>query len=229
MIKLKPNMKVKIDREEKRLLLIIAAAVAVTVFCLTATKVMLANGSYKRHVISARHEAVNQLKTNLAQSKALIDHYGVFEGAGNPSNIIGGQNTKDQLAVPPNGNNSRIVLDALPSSYDFPALITSMTKILSDSGITNPNIGGSDQSDTINANADANAAPQAIAIPLTISGSGDFGRVQQLLKDLERSIRPIDVSNLQLQGSAADFTVGTTMNTYYQPPKSLNIVYKGVK
>lgn len=220
-------MKLKLDNEQKRTLAILAVATAITIFCLTGTKVLLSNGAYKRKVISARHQAIDQLKGNLKQSQALIDQYQVFEGGSNPSNIIGGKNTTDQNAVPPNGNNSRIVLDALPSSYDFPALITSMAKILSDNGLSTANISGNDQSDSYT--TESNPVSQPVPIPLTISGAGNYATVQALIRDLERSIRPFDVSALQLQGTAANFSVVATMNTYYQPPKSLNITYKEVK
>jgi hypothetical protein len=227
MTKLKPSFKVKMDNEQKRTMLTIGIAIAVTIFCLTATKVLLTNGSYKRHVISARHQAIGQLKANLANSKALIDQYRIFESKDNPSNIIGGKNTSDQAALPPNGNNSRIVLDALPSSYDFPALVTSASKILTDSGMSSPTLGGSDQSDTVSTTTAATTQP--VTIPLTISGTGTYSSVQALIKDLERSIRPFDINRLQLQGTAASFSMAATMNTYYQPPKSLTITYQEVK
>jgi hypothetical protein len=201
-------------------------AAAISVFCLTSTKVLLTNGAYKRHVINANHKAADQLRQNLDQSKTLLNQYQVFEGD-NPKNIIGGKNTTDTKAVPPDGNNSRIVLNALPSSYDFPALISSMAKILNDNRLNNPGIGGSDQSGSTESAANVTAEP--VAIPLTVNGTGGYDIIQALIRDLERSIRPFDLTNLQVQGSSSSMTITASLNTYYQPPKSLNITSEDVK
>lgn len=216
-----------LKNQDTRTLGTVAAAVFISIFCLTATKVLISNGSYKRQVISARHQAIDQVKQNISSAQSLINQFSVFEGD-NPKNIIGGKNTTDTDAIPPDGNNSRIVLDALPSSYDFPALITSMAKILHDSQLTNPLIGGSDTSATDTAANPAPTQAQPVPIPLTVSGQGQYKNVQNLIRDLERSIRPFDITNLSLVGSASNFTFTATMNTYYQPPKTLTITTKEI-
>ena len=226
MIKLNPIKKLHLDKQQSRILTTIAVATAISVFCLAATKVMISNGAYKRRVINARHQVVNQLRKDITQSQALINQFQIFEGD-NPKNIIGGKNTTDQSATPPDGNNSRIVLDALPSSYDFPALLTSMAKILNNDQIGSPGISGSDTS--ASSSSVPSPTPQPQAIPLTLNGQGNYGSVQALIKDLERSIRPFDVLNLSLQGASNSFSLSLSVNTYYQPPKILSVGEKEVR
>lgn len=226
MTKLKTPKGLKLDKQQTNNILIVGIAIAISIFCLTSTKVLLSNGTYKRHVINARRQAVAQLRQNISQAKTLMDQFQVFEG-NNPANIIGGKNTTDQSAVPPDGDNSRIVLDALPSSYDFPALLSSMTKIFSNNQLSGVGISGSDQSDS--AVTTASGTPAPIPIPLTINGAGNYSAVLALINDLERSIRPFDITNLQIQGSSSQMTISASLSTYYQPGKTLNITDKAVQ
>lgn len=225
MIKLPKINRARATSDDRRLITIIGTAAIISVFCLASTKVLLSQAAYKRHIISARRDAVKALNDDLAKSDALKAQYQIFEGT-NPNNIIGGRNVTDQAAIPPDGNNSRIVLDALPSSYDFPALISSLAKIMNNNGISNPSIGGTDQSDTLKSDASPNPSPVIIA--LSVSGSGTYSQIQSVIKDLERSIRPFDLANLHLQGSEASMTFSANLNTYFQPAKTLKISDKAV-
>lgn len=226
MIKLPKIKSTKPVSDEKRLITVVGTAAIIAVFCLASTKVLLTQAGYKRQIISARRDAAKALSDDLAKSDALKTQYQIFEGT-SPKNIIGGRNVTDSSATPPDGNNSRIVLDALPSSYDFPALISSMAKIMNSNGIASPSIGGSDQSDTVNPPASPNPSPVAIA--LTVSGSGSYTQIQAVIRDLERSIRPFDLTNLHVQGSESSMTFSANLNTYFQPPKTLKISDKAIK
>lgn len=226
MIKLPKIKRAHATSDERRLMTIVGTAAIISVFCLASTKVLLSQATYKRHIIGARRDAVKALNDDLAKSDALKAQYQIFEGT-NPKNIIGGRNITDQAAIPPDGNNSRIVLDALPSSYDFPALISSLSKIMNNNGIGNPSIGGTDQSDTVNSTS--SPIPSPVPITLSVSGSGSYSQIQSVIKDLERSIRPFDLTNLHIQGSESSMTFGANLNTYFQPAKTLKISDKAVQ
>ncbi|HXY17921.1 MAG TPA: hypothetical protein VEH48_00680 [Candidatus Nitrosopolaris sp.] len=228
MVKLPETSKrARIDKTQSTMLAIISIAAVITIFCLMSAKALLSQAAYQRKVVKANQAAVKQLQANVTAAKALVTQYSqVFEGT-NPSNIIGGQNTTSPDAVPPNGDNARIVLDALPSKYDFPALISSVSNILTDDKITSPSVTGTDESATIDNNAATNPQPQQIQ--LTVTGTGTYDNVLAFVQDLERSIRPFDVVSLQLAGPQDSLTFTLTVNTYFQPAKSLNVVTQEVK
>lgn len=204
----------------------ISIAAVISIFCLASTKVLLGQAAYKRHIVNARHDALKALKEDYARSSSLIEQYQIFEGT-SPTNVIGGKNTTDPNAQPPDGNNSRIVLDALPSTYDFPALISSVSKILSGNGLGNVAIGGIDKSDSISSSATSSPAPQTV--PITIAGTTSYGQIQSAIRDFERSIRPFDIQIIQFQGSESGMNLSATINTYFQPAKTLNITDKVVR
>lgn len=225
--KIPQNIHSQIKKAQSSLILIVAVATVITVFCLVSTRSLLNQGSYQRHVINARHTANSQLKKNLASANQLTTAFkSVFENNG-PINIIGGKNDPHTTAVPPDGSNSRIVLDALPSTYDFPALVTSLSKILGSATISNASVGGSDQSST--ASNEPTGKPQPIEIDIPLSGTSSVANLQKLLSDLQRSVRPYDITSMQITGNNSTMTFSLQAHTYYQPPKAIDVGSKVLK
>jgi hypothetical protein len=216
----------QINKAQSAMLATITIASVVSIFCLFSAKALLSQAAYQRKVVNANHVAVKQLQNNVTAAKQLATQYStVFEG-GSPTNIIGGKNDTDSNAVPPNGDNARIVLDALPSQYDFPALVSSLSKVMNADSIGNQSITGTDESATVSNSPTISPEPQQIQV--TISGSASYTAIQTFIKDLERSIRPFDVTSLQLSGPQNQITFSLTVNTYYQLAKSLSITTKEI-
>lgn len=207
----------KLDKSKSRLLLFVGVATVVTIFSLVSAYALLDQANYHRKELNAKRAVIKQLEANIATSETLRTQYEIFNGV-NP-NFIGGKNSSDPNAAPPDGDNARLVLNALPSTYDFPALISSVSHILSGAGLANPGIAGSDQGATTPDAPIANPTP--LEIPLSINGVTSYNGAQSLLKDLERSIRPFDVTSLQLGGSADSVSLSIGMTTYFQPAKDL--------
>lgn len=215
------GVRTQIDKAKSSMVVVVALSTVVTIFCLISTKSLLSQGNYQRQVINERNKAVKQLKANITAANQLKRNFEeVFQNSG-PINIIGGKNDKSQAAIPPDGDNARIVLNALPSSYDFPALVTSMDKILKSNGVSSPSVGGTDQPvGAVNAPA---ANPEPIRIDVPISGTANFTQLKTLMNDLQRSIRPYDITSLQISGNNSNMSFNFQMHTYYQPPKSLDV------
>lgn len=216
---------VKLSKPRSNLYSVVTISVLVTIFSLTSTKALLDQASYQRRVINARQATVKQLESNLQSAQSLADQYGIFNSG--TANVIGGKNSNDPNVIPPDGDNARIVLNALPSNYDFPALISSVSKILNDDQINTPAIGGIDKSAEIAAEGQDGNGPQPV--PLTVSGMSNYASVQKLVKDLERSIRPFDITSLSLRGSNNDMSVALEMSTYFQPAKKVALTDQEVK
>lgn len=218
---------VELDTAESYLMGIIALATVLTVFCLVSAKALLSQAAYQQRVINARNAAKTQIQTNISRANTLIKQYNdVFQGT-NATNVLGGNNTTDPNAVPPDGTNGRLVLDALPTTYDFPALLTSLQTLVTNDGIGGPTIGGTDQSTT--SNSQPAASPSPVKIDMTLTGTASYANVQKLIQDMERSIRPIDITKLTFSGDQSNLTVNINFSTYYQPAKSLNVNNKEVR
>jgi len=217
----------QISKEQSTLMAIVATATVITVFCLMSSKALLGQAAYQRRVINARHQSANQLNSDIDNANNLANQYNnVFIGK-DSQNIIGGINDSKYNSFPPNGDNGNIVLDALPKVYDFPALLTSMSVLLSENSIGSPSIGGTDQSTTLSNSP--SGKPTATPIDITVSGTGTYQASEQLVKTLESSIRPFDVTHLSLGGSGKSLSIDLDLTTYYQQAKTVNITSKEIK
>lgn len=213
-----------ISKANAQMVAIVAVAAFVTVFCLVAAKTVFSQNSYQAKVVTAKEKALNQLKQNIQTYHQLSASYNAFDKAS--SNVIGGNaaGTGDN-----DGPNSKIIIDALPSNYDFPALTASIEKILDDSGLKVSSITGID--DQINQQGNTSSpSPQAVPMPFGFTiNSANYLAVGQLVNKLQTSIRPMQIDNLELSGGVNDMTLVINAHTYYQPAKSVSITKKVIK
>lgn len=215
--------RIAIDKANATLMLAIGIATFITVFALVASKSLISQGRYQSKVISQKEKALNQLKTNIGSVETLNNSYQEF--ANKPENILGGdpKGTGDR-----DGDNPRVILDALPSKYDFPALATSIEKMLKDNNFAVSNFTGIDDEITQAGNL-SESNPQPIEIPFTFEASVSPNSGKSLVSLLERSIRPIQVQKLSITGQNNELSVDVTAKTYFQPEKNLDVRKEAVR
>lgn len=224
MAKFHPTSKhVQIDKAQATIVGIVAATVFVTVFSLVSVKGLLAQRSYQGRVIAQKKEAKTKLEANVEAVDTLISSYKEFTSR--PENILGGNpaGTGDR-----DGDNARLVLDALPSKYDFPALTATLEKILTERQIGIDGISGTDDEVSQSA-AEASGEPKPVEIPFQLAVKGNYVSIQDLISVFEHSIRPFQLTALSLSGGAGDMTVNIDAKTYFQPEKALDIKTEVVK
>jgi hypothetical protein len=215
--------RIGIDQTNSKILAVTSGAAFLIVFFVVASYALFNQMMYQNRVISVKKKAVSQLETNIVSSKTLMEKYEEFVSA--PQNLIGGDpngtGTQD-------GSNAKLALDALPSKYDFPALTTSIEKLLVDQQVKIMSINGID--DTVNqAITDSTGSPQPVEMPFEVTVGGEFQAIQNVISAFERSIRPFQVQTLEVTGDQQDLTLKITSKTFYQPAKTLNIKQEVVK
>lgn len=213
-----------IDKASAQMIAVMAVAAFITVFALIASNAVWGQHGYLSRVTKEKEKAHRQLQSNVKAVGDLTKSYRAFVST--PTNVIGGnvQGTGDN-----DGDNAKIILDALPPQYDFPALATSLEKILKDHNLNITGIGGTDDQVAQQTNL-SSPNPQPISMPFTFSvGNANYTAVQDLIGVLQRSIRPIQIDNLTLTGGASDMQLTVNAHTYYQPEKDLKITTKVVK
>lgn len=213
--------RIQINKANARMAVIVAVAAFVVTFSLVASKALWSKRAYQSRVISAKTKALKQLEENVKAVETLKTSYKTFVET--PDNVIGG-NPKGTGQR--DGDNAKIVLDALPSKYDFPALATSLDGILSSKNYKG-NLNGVD--DELAQAKQLNGKPQPVEMPFQISTSSSTEGAKDLLSLLERSIRPIKVNTLNLSGGNTDLKIDIDATSYYQPGKTLTIEKKVVQ
>ena len=201
----------------------VSIATFILIFTVFATRSLLSQRSYQAKVITKQEKAKKTVEDNLQARDGLVAQYKQF--VGRTANIIDGSTngTGDR-----DGDNAKIVLDALPSKYDFPALTSSVEKLAKNSNATIMSLSGSD--DEVNQQAEeSTGATTPIEMPFQLSVSGNFDSMQKMVESFERSIRPMSLTKLSISGKDSGLTMTMDAKTYYQPDNGLRVTEEIVK
>lgn len=212
--------RLQIDKANATVVAVVGIAAFVVVSSLIFSKALLDQRSYQSKVIAAQNKAKKQLEENIENVSSLKAQYQAF--ADQAQNIIGGSSTGTGDR---DGDNARIILDALPSKYDFPALATSLDKLLANSGVKITAITGTDDEVA----QSQNNSQEPVEIPFTLGVSGPYPSIKNFIDLLERSIRPIKVKTVNFSGKESELTATINGITYYRPAKTLNVQQQEVK
>lgn len=213
-----------ISKANAQMVAIVAVAAFVTVFSLVAAKAVWSQTRYQARVTSKQEKATQQLKKNIQTFGDLQTSYKAFNSTA--TNVIGGNSAGTGNN---DGDNSKIILDALPDRYDFPALTSSLEKILAGGGFKVTNITGTD--DQLNQQGNTSSpTPQPVSMPFAFTiSNANYASVQQLITTLQSSIRPIQIDSINMTGGVNNMTLTVNAHTYYQPAKNVNIKQQVVK
>lgn len=212
-----------ISKANTSMVIATTAAAFVLVFALVAGKSLVGQMNYQNRVLSLKHTALNQLNSDLSARDNLQSAYNTFVGQ-NPNFLAGdaqGSGARD-------GDNASLILDALPSAYDFPALATSLENLINSDNLKILGINGVDEEAT-QGGLNTSPTPQAVPMPFTVEVGGSYQSIQDLINVFEASIRPFQIQTLQLSGDQSNMNATIAAQTYYQPGKSLNITNKVVQ
>lgn len=212
-----------LDKTNSRIVLISSIGAFLTVFFLVASVTLVSQLLYQNRVIGVKRTAVQQLQENIRNSSNLMTSYKGFVST--PQNLLGGNPTG---TGPQDGNNAKLVLDALPSQYDFPGLTSSLEKLMTDQRVKIESIQGTDDEVAQSAGS-GSGAPSVVPIPFTASVSGDYQSIQGVISAMDRSIRPFQIQTMELSGDQGNLTLTVTAQTFYQPSTSVTITKKVVK
>lgn len=214
----KTGKRLQLDKAKTTIFIIVAGASIVSVGSLMVSRSLWQNTSYMGKVADKREDALKQLEENKVSVTALAESYESLVDE-NP-NLLGGvpdgEGERD-------GNNATLILDALPNEYDFPALASSLEKLLI--GYTINSIEGVD--DAIIQQTAAASGP--VDMPFGVEVVTTYDSFKNLVGTFRRSIRPIAITKLELSGTNAALQVSIEAKTYYQPQLGLQIVDEQVQ
>ena len=212
-----------IGKANSTIVLVTGIAAFLVIFCLVASKTLLSQMGYQNRIMNAKKTAVSQLKTNLEARNSLVSSYAAFVNT--PQNVIGGD---PHGSGAQDGDNAKLVLDALPSQYDFPALATSLEKMITSQNLQISSISGTDeelQQGAVSASGD----PQPVSMPFQVSVSGSYDNVMNLISLFNKSIRPFQILTVELSGNQSNMTATISAQTFFQPEKDFKISTEVIK
>jgi hypothetical protein len=220
-----PSLKqLQIDKSSQKMIIFASVASFLLIFTLFSSKALITKMNFQNKVINLKNTALNHLNNDVTNNTALITSYQNFINS--PKNLMG----VDSGSTGANsGNNAKLILDALPSEYDFPALATSLQGLLSSTGVTVSGLTGSDSSTGSNASTMSMPIAGTTPIPFSFTVSGPVDNVLNTMKIFESSIRPFQFSKFTISGSNSSLSLTASAETFYQPAQSFNVNMTGVQ
>lgn len=187
---------------------ILGVASFVTAMSVTLAFSLISRFAYQSNVLSQKNNVDKILKKNVESVNKIKTEFIAFDTAS--VSVLGSADA-----------NSKIVLDALPSKYDFPALITSIENFSAGKSYKIESIIGTDEELTVT--QEPSGSPRPVIIPISVTVKGDYDSIGQFVKDLERSVRPIKLTNISLSGGGGTAIATVQFVTYFQPGKNFAV------
>ena len=231
MVELKSTKKVQVDKGKTVIFATVSVAAIVVVGALMVSKGLWGQASYLGRVADKKEAAVKQLEDNKAAVTALTDSYNSF--VNQAPNLLGGSTVGDGER---DGTNATLVLDALPSKYDFPAVASSLEKLLF--GYTINAVNGTDQNAAAAAAAVAAPADETVVaapvggvseIPFAFEVETDYKGFRQLINTFNSSIRPFHITKIELNGTNDKLSVVIDGKTFYQAETGMKVTEEDVQ
>ncbi len=207
-----------LDKDKSMIFIVVSVSAAVVVGSLVFSKNLWSQGAYNAKVASKKEVAYKQLQDNRDAVSELKTAYESFRNE-DPNLIGGSRDGTDER----DGDNAKIILDALPNNYDFPGLTSSIERLLNGYAING--INGID--DSITQQTASSAA--TVEMPFTIDLTTNYEGVKQLIDAFDRSIRPFQFTRLELRGTNDALQTNMQLKTFYQPEKGLDITEEEVQ
>lgn len=218
----------QIEKSGKTIFIWVAIAGAVLSLALVLAQFLVRQGIFNQKIINQKQETSKRLDANLTNAEGLKKNVDALLANTSLSN----------LRVRQNDSVLQVIPDSLPSSGDPVSFSNSLyNKILQRSGasIVGLTVGapGGDPAiaapvETAPAAVSSTSAP--VALPFTISTSGNLQQIAETLSDMDKVIRPIVITKLGVKASAGgSLTVDITGETYYLPGVKIELGKTPVK
>jgi hypothetical protein len=215
--------RLQIDKSRSNLVIIVAVAAFVTVFSLVSIRALLVKRSFQGRVVAEKEATLKTLKENNTAAAELTTAFKAFNET--PDNLLGGN---PEGSGDKDGDNAKLVLDALPGHYDFPALVSSIEKMIE--GNKNGTIEGITGTDDEVTQSQASDSSVPVEMPFQVAAKADPDGLQTILQTFSRSIRPMVVTTLNITAEDANsLNIDINAKSYYQPKKTLSITSKEVR
>lgn len=194
----------------------VAIAAAALSVCAATGQYLFSRWLHNNRVIEAKAKASETLSANIINAKELTKEVDAL--------------VSDQplatVKTDPKDQNTKSVLDALPTTFDPAALATSLQlAILNKSGVSIENITVPQESTDVAGPSES--VPQQVKVAFVISGN--YENIKKAIVDVERTIRPIKVTNINLAGTDANLRATVEAITYYQPAKNVDVKEEVIK
>jgi len=217
----------QIAKANRTMFLWIAASAALIGFALVVSFFLAQKLFYNEKVLGEKEKTISILKNN----NAVVDELETQVRALDASEVLA------SVKASPTDQAIQVILDALPSGANSDALGASLqSKLLAgiqglriESLQVDPVLGIESLTDeTLSEDASAvTESSNQITFQFSVSGSQEA--LKEVLTNLERSIRAIDITSLRIESQGTTQLMTVQARAFYEPAKTIQLTEKVVK
>ncbi len=214
----------QIASSNKTMFIWVAAASVLVAFAIVISIFLVKQIIFVERVLIEKNKTIGTLDENLKTANALDTNVKKLRADKNLTLARSGASD----------NNLDVIIDAMPYAADDVALGSSLQSVLLTGASIESLTIETTNSDTVSESSVnlvglaqvGDAQPMVFSFKAT--GSGD--QLKAILDRLNRSIRPINITSIQVEAAGADNLTATIQAvTYYQPLKTVELTSKVVK
>lgn len=217
----------QIEGTRKQVFAWVALASAAAVVCLTVGLNLFSRLKYQWKVNSELAATEKALKSSSDSVDDLIKNVDALRA-------------NSQLTLPNLKSDDstvfQVIIDALPTTNDSVDLSSSLqNKVLVSTGVSIESISVDSETTTTTAadtqtesSSSDTAFPKANPITFSIELVGPYDSIKAVLEDIERTIRPIVINEITLEGSDSRMTASISATTYYSESVNYTVGSKEV-
>jgi hypothetical protein len=218
--KLISTKQIKIDKDNRNIIIVLAITSFIIVFTIVATKSLIVIYNYQNRVSSAIQTSLTQVTVDQSNINTLETSYKDF--VSKPTNIIGGLSSGIGVNQ---GNNQKIIQDALPATYDGTEEVLSINNLFVGNGIKTDGVsvtGGSVTAPASGGSAASTVSPVTTAstaslVPVQVAGSfsGSENDLNAFITKIQNCVRPFQINSITVSGTSGNLKMDMQLTTYY--------------
>lgn len=198
---------------------VVAAAAALTV-CLVTSVFLVKQLMFNQRIIDAKDTT----------KKTLVKNKETFGSIKTEVNKLTANSQLNSLKVEQTDTTLQVIIDALPTADDRAALATSLQQVvLAPSGASIESLSVTDGAVAVEDETAADTTGAPVAVNFTIVLNGNYEQIGRAIADMERSIRPITVEQVQIEGTGTVLRASIYAKTYYLSAKSVELKTETIK
>jgi hypothetical protein len=217
----------QITKANRTMFLWIAASAALIGCALVVSFFLAQKLFYNEKVLGEKEKTISILKNN----NAIVDELETQVKALDASEVLA------SVKARPTDQAIQVILDALPSGANSDALGASLqSKLLAgiqglriESLQVDPVLGIESLADETSSEDASAATESANQITFQFSVSGSQEALKEVLTNLERSIRAIDITSLRIESQGTTQLMTVQARAFYEPAKTIQLTDKVVK
>ena len=214
-----------IEASSKTMFMWVAAASVLTVAIAVVLIYINKQFQFNNEIISYESKAEKTLKDNL----------GTYDELKKNIDALAANSALASVRSSSFSDNLQVIADALAATSDEAMFAASLQSVIGPkSGVGIESIGLPEASDQVAVDPEAAPSDQsgsdngAVELAYKVEAIGSYEAIKSFLADLERTIRPVSVTSIELSGNDSLMRANIVLKTYYQPVKNFNISKKEI-